>query len=342
MLATIILRTVGAVVLGLAGFALADLINDHNPPMEGPFWIILLSVLFAELGLGLIIPPQGLRLAIKRIPAQTLFGASVGLIVAVVLSAVLAVPFSLLSGGWAKIIPGIVFLVLAYFCITFMIIRSRDIAMLFRVLSPLASKQGKTGISNVILDTNSIIDGRIADVVQTGFIRGTLVVSSFVLGELQYIADSEDPLRRTRGRRGLDILARLREEPGVTVQVSDMDFAGVREVDTKLIKLAEVMRCPIITNDVNLSRVALLQDVEVLNINELANALKPAILPSEEMRLKIIQEGKEPGQGIGYLDDGTVVVVEGGSQYIDSEIVITVNRVLQTGSGKMVFAQPRS
>ena len=342
MFSVIIFRTIGAVVLGLAGFALADLINDHNPPLEGPFWIILLSVLFADIGLGLVIPPQGLRLTIKRIPAQTLFGASVGLIVAVVLSAVLAVPFSLLSGGWAKIIPGIVFLVLAYFCITFMIIRSRDIAMLFRVLSPLASKQGKAGIDRLVLDTNSIIDGRIADMVGVGFIRGTLIVAEFVLGELQYIADAEDPLRRARGRRGLDVLAKLREETAVTVEISDIDFEGVREVDAKLIKLARIMRCPIITNDVNLSRVASIQDVEVLNINELANALKLTILPGEEMLLKIIQEGKEQGQGIGYLDDGTVVVVEGGSQHVNNEIVITVNRVLQTGSGKMIFAQLQS
>jgi len=204
------------------------------------------------------------------------------------------------------------------------------------------SRQGDGRDEKVILDTNSIIDGRIADITQTGFVHGTLLIPKFVLDELHHIADSPDQLRRNRGRRGLDILTKLQKESDIPVQISDMDFEGIREVDAKLVELAKVLRCPIVTNDVNLNRVAALQGVRVLNINELTNALKPVLMPGEEMRLRIVQEGKESGQGIGFLDDGTMVVVEGGRRYLNNEISVVVSRVLQTGAGRMIFAQPRS
>ena len=195
--------------------------------------------------------------------------------------------------------------------------------------------------NKVLVDTSAIIDGRIADIGQTGFIAGTLVVPRFVLEELQHIADSADSLRRNRGRRGLDILSRLQKETAVPVEISDADADGTHEVDAKLVKLARQWHCPIITNDFNLNQVAKLQGVKVLNINELAHAVKPILLPGEEMSVKIIQEGKELGQGVGYLDDGTMIVVEGGKSHVGNAVDVTVTRVLQTIAGRMIFAQPK-
>jgi uncharacterized protein YacL len=193
----------------------------------------------------------------------------------------------------------------------------------------------------ILLDTSAIIDGRIADISQTGFVHGTLVIPRFVLDELRHIADSPDSLRRNRGRRGLDILNKLQKESDVPVQIPDVDFADTPEVDGKLVKLAKSLRCPIITNDFNLNKVAEIQGVRVLNINELANAVKSVVLPGEEMAIRIIQEGKEAGQGVGFLDDGTMVVVEGGRRYLHSQLNIIVTRVLQTVAGRMIFAHPK-
>src|SRR5262249_32176752 len=197
------------------------------------------------------------------------------------------------------------------------------------------------GNDRILVDTSAIIDGRVADIAQTGFISGTLVVPRFVLEELQHIADSADGMRRARGRRGLDVLQRLQKEPVIQVEISDADAENVTEVDAKLVKLARQWHSPIITNDFNLNRVAELQGVKVLNINELAHAVKPILLPGEEMQVKIMQEGKELGQGVGYLDDGTMIVVEGGKSYIGQTLEVTVTRVLQTVAGRMIFAHPK-
>ncbi|HEY7778869.1 MAG TPA: PIN domain-containing protein [Ktedonobacterales bacterium] len=201
--------------------------------------------------------------------------------------------------------------------------------------------KGQRQPDRVLVDTSAIIDGRIADISQTGFVSGTLVVPRFVLEELQHIADSSDSLRRNRGRRGLEILNRLQKETNVPVEISDADAEGTHEVDAKLVKLARQWHCPIITNDFNLNRVAALQGVKVLNINELAHAVKPILLPGEELAVKIIQDGKELGQGVGYLDDGTMIVVEGGKQYIGANVDVMVTRVLQTVAGRMIFGQPK-
>ncbi|HEY8477058.1 MAG TPA: PIN domain-containing protein, partial [Chloroflexota bacterium] len=193
----------------------------------------------------------------------------------------------------------------------------------------------------VLVDTSAIIDGRIADICQTGFISGPLVVPRFVLEELQRVADSSDTLRRNRGRRGLDILSRLQKNPSTPLEIVDLDVGDAADVDAKLIRLARQLRCPIVTNDYNLNRVAALQGVKVLNINELANAVKAVLLPGEEMVVRVIQEGKEPGQGVGYLDDGTMVVVENGRRFLNSEVEVVVSRVLQTVAGRMIFAYPK-
>src|SRR5262245_48903862 len=190
-----------------------------------------------------------------------------------------------------------------------------------------------------ILDTSVIIDGRIADVCETGFVDGTLVIPQFVLKELQLVADSADSLKRNRGRRGLDILQKIQKMSGVEVIVSDLDFPDIREVDLKLIELARSMQGKIVTNDFNLNKVAQLRGVEVLNVNELANSLKPVVLPGEIMKVFILKEGKEYNQGVAYLDDGTMVVVDNARKMISKTIDIVVTSVLQTTAGKMIFGR---
>ncbi len=190
-----------------------------------------------------------------------------------------------------------------------------------------------------ILDTSVIIDGRIADVCETGFLDGTLVIPQFVLKELQLVADSADSLKRNRGRRGLDILQKIQKMAGVDVTISDIDFPEVREVDLKLIELARTLAGKIVTNDFNLNKVAQLRGVEVLNINELANALKPVVLPGEFMKVFILKEGKEYNQGVAYLDDGTMVVVDNARRMISRNIDVVVTSVLQTTAGKMIFGR---
>jgi uncharacterized protein YacL len=194
-------------------------------------------------------------------------------------------------------------------------------------------------VHTILLDTSVIIDGRIADISKTGFMFGTFLIPRFVLNELQYIADSADSMRRQRGRRGMEVLSQLQKDATVPVRISDIDVEGVREVDDKLVVLARQMKAPIMTNDYNLNRVAELQGVTVLKVNELANAVKSVLLPGEQLLVKIIQEGKESGQGVGYLDDGTMVVVEDGRGRINQEVDVNVTKVLQTAAGRMIFAQ---
>jgi uncharacterized protein YacL len=212
-----------------------------------------------------------------------------------------------------------------------------------RRLSPGSLRAAWTGATpghnHKILDTSVIIDGRIADLCDTGFVDGTLVVPQFVLRELQGIADSQDALRRNRGRKGLEVLQRIQKRPDVQVVFAEQDFPDLREVDLKLIELARRMRARIVTNDVNLNKVAELRGVRVLNINVLANALKPVVLPGEAMNLFILKEGKEPNQGVGYLDDGTMVVVDNAKRFLGRSIDITVTSVLQTTAGKMFFGR---
>ncbi|MGH2444338.1 MAG: PIN/TRAM domain-containing protein, partial [Chloroflexota bacterium] len=192
-----------------------------------------------------------------------------------------------------------------------------------------------------LLDTSAIIDGRIADICRAGFLPGHLLVPQFVLSELQHIAGSSDPLRRTRGRRGLEILNQVQQESASPLTVCDMDAKDVSEVDAKLVHLARELGCPVVTNDFNLNRVAALQGVRVLNINRLATAVRPVVLPGEQMDVRIIQEGREPLQGVGYLDDGTMIVVENGRSHLHSDMEVIVTRVLQTSAGRMIFAHPK-
>ncbi len=196
-------------------------------------------------------------------------------------------------------------------------------------------------ITPKVLDTSVIIDGRIADIYKTGFIEGELVIPNFVLEELRHIADSSDQLKRNRGRRGLDIMNKLRMDFENSVKISEKDYPNIAEVDSKLLKMAQDIKGVVLTNDFNLNKVAQLQEVRVLNINELSNAVKPMVLPGEEMLALIVKDGKEAGQGVAYLDDGTMIVVENGRRYINKQISVLVTSVLQTAAGRMIFARPK-
>lgn len=204
----------------------------------------------------------------------------------------------------------------------------------------LDSKHG--GCQPKILDTSVIIDGRIFDILKTDFVEGPIVIPSFVLEELRHIADSSDDMKRTRGRRGLDILNKIQKELSIPVEICEKDYDNIAEVDSKLLKLTQQMNGKVITNDFNLNKVAEFQGVPVLNINELANAVKPVVIPGEEMHIHIVKDGKEAGQGVAYLDDGTMIVVEGGRKYIGNEVDVVVTSVLQTAAGRMIFGKMKN
>ncbi|MEW5940531.1 MAG: PIN domain-containing protein, partial [Chloroflexota bacterium] len=270
----------------------------------------------------------------------------VGLVVGLLTAALLAFPLSLLPSPFGSVLPFLGVLIFSYFGVTIFMMRQGDIMGLLSAISGRGGG-GEGGGStswtnlnrNILLDTSVIIDGRVADIAKTGFLPGTLLIPRFVLNELQYVADSPDGLRRARGRRGMETIAELQKLPNVMTRVSDIDVEGMREVDDKLVVLARQLKCPVLTNDYNLNRVAELQGVTILNINELANAVKSVVLPGEALKINIIQEGKEYGQGVGYMDDGTMVVVENGKEYIGEYKDVNVTKVLQTAAGRMIFAR---
>jgi uncharacterized protein YacL len=278
-------------------------------------------------------------------PIEDIFIGLLGLGLGLIIVALLAFPLSHLpypSGSW---LPVVALVVVTPLCVRVVMSRRADVRTLVtqrgQASAVLDDDDAQSG-NRVLLDTSAIIDGRIADITSTGFIHGDLVVPRFVLDELQHIADSPDVLRRNRGRRGLDMLNRMSKDGDSPVVVMDVDADEVAEVDGKLVQIAKQLHCPIITNDFNLNRVAELQGVRVLNINQLANAVKPVVLPGEEMAVHIIQQGKEYNQGVGYLDDGTMIVVEDGQRYINRDVDIIVTRVLQTVAGRMIFAHPKA
>lgn len=337
----IVVRAVGLVVFALVGWQVGSLLGPDSEHVRNA---ILGIVIGAIVGLAAspIIIGRPYRLFVhlaSRTPLLDLLVGIIGLILGLIVAALLAYPLSFLPYWLGHTLPAIAAVTCAYLGISLFLTRGREITAF--VQGRLGHSEQATGPSPILVDTSSIIDGRILDLAQTGFLRGTLLVPRFVLIELQHVADSPDPLKRNRGRRGLEILNRLQKESTAPVEISDADARDIPDVDSKLVKLGRQMDCPIITNDFNLNRVAELQGVTVLNVNELANALKPVVLPGEEMAVRIIQEGKEYNQGVGYLDDGTMIVVENGRAHLHQEIDIVVTRVLQTVAGRMIFAQPR-
>ncbi len=344
-----ILRLIAMVVLAFGGLQLglrlADVVSD--PP---EIWALSLALVGALFGLILTPylttrPARKVRDYLSHLPAQQLVAGVIGLIIGLIIAALVSLPLSLLPSPYSAILPGVAAVVFGYLGTALFAMRRRDVFELFQgrfggLRTSGEEAEGLTPSREVLLDTSVVIDGRIADISQIGFIMGPMLVPRFVLQELQHIADSSDPLRRNRGRRGMEILNRLQKESRVPVRITDLDVEGVDAVDEKLIQLAKQLGCAIVTNDFNLNRIAELQGVVVLNINELANAVKAVFLPGEELEIEIIQEGRELGQGVGYLDDGTMVVIEGGRRYIDQKIMATVTKVLQTSAGRMIFARP--
>jgi uncharacterized protein YacL len=339
-------RLIGLVVLGLVGWYLGTVVSPVFDVNES-LWSTVLALVGAMAGLILtplltLRPLRAARVFLSQLSARSLLAGMLGLIVALIISGLLALPLSLLPQPFSQILPIVAALIFSYLGVMIFIARQNEILSIFSFLPrgsesrPRASQNGRS----ILMDTSVIIDGRIVDIAKTGFVSGTLLIPRFVLNELQHIADSADKMRRQRGRRGLEVLAALQKDPRLPVQITDIDIEGAREVDDKLVILARQLHAPILTNDFNLNRVADLQGVPILNINELANAVKVVFLPGEELTVKIIQEGREPRQGVGYLEDGTMVVVQDGVDFMGGDVKTSVTKVLQTAAGRMVFAKP--
>jgi uncharacterized protein YacL len=343
-----IFRLIGMVVFAIGGAYFGSYLGTaigQSPEITG-FLFCLVGIL-----VGLILTPyfttrpiRTIRRTLLSVSTQTLASGLTGLVAGLIIAALLTFPLSLLPDPLGKVLPFVGVLLFGYLGMAVFVMRQTDLFSLFRIGSAghsndEASEANQPSYRTVLLDTSVIIDGRIADIARTGFLVGTLLIPRFVLNELQFIADSSDNLRRQRGRRGIEVISQLQKDTSTPLRISDMDVEGVREVDDKLVVLARQLRCPILTNDYNLNRIAELQGVSVLNVNELANAVKLVFLPGESIEVNVIQEGKEAGQGVGYLDDGTMVVVEDGRSHLNKKINVTVTKVLQTAAGRMIFAR---
>ncbi|MDP2966389.1 MAG: PIN domain-containing protein [Pelolinea sp.] len=349
----LIFRFLGLILFAAAGYYLGNLIVPLLFPTAAKLpYVIGSSVVLAVLGF-LIMPAITLnpinliRSYLSKISGPTLLSALIGLVMGLIIAALTSLPISFLPKPFSSVLPFVAAVLFGYLGVAIAVSRQGDLRDVLQI-----GHRGSKGShvttgkwqqdKSILIDTSVIIDGRIADIARTGFIAGTLVIPRFVLNELQYIADSAESLRRQRGRRGMEVLSALQKERAITTTIADIDVEGVREVDEKLIMLARQMQAPILTNDYNLNRVAELQGVQVLNINDLANAVKSILLPGELLTVNVIQEGKEAGQGVGYLDDGTMVVVEEGRNYIGKEIEVSVTKVLQTAAGRMIFSKPEA
>ena len=273
---------------------------------------------------------------LKKVAIGTIIGGILGISLGLLFANLLIIPFKPILGEESTNISVGLMAVFGYVGLLLGLSRGKgiSIAAIFRLF------RGQGSEENIkILDTSVIIDGRISDVCESGFLEGVFIIPQFILQELQHIADSADSTKRARGRRGLDILHKIQKMSNITVKIVDEDFPKIKEVDAKLVALARLLNAKVITNDFNLNKVAELQGVSVLNINELANALKPVVLPGETMKIFILKEGKEYNQGVAYLDDGTMVVVENGRRLIGKNAEVTVTSVLQTTAGRMIFSK---
>ncbi len=324
----------------------------------------ILSIFAAVLGFWILFPVYGLEISaaiglgagalvflvswvldyeLKKLQPRSLLGLSLGIAVASLayfaFNSLVQYVFEAqnipVDGPIFKLISSLLFITLFYMGVKIGVSKGAEVDRLAK------AEQGYGGETSAkILDTSVIIDGRIADVAEVGFIDGVIIIPKFVIKELQYIADSPDPIKRVRGRRGLDVLKHMQEEiPGVAIQITDQDFPNIREVDLKLVDLAKQIGGIVITNDFNLNKVAGLEGVKVLNLNQLANALKPVVLPGETMNIHVVKEGKEENQGVGYLEDGTMIVVDNAKKFIGKDVEVSVTSVLQTPTGRMIFTK---
>ena len=323
-------RVIFVSLVGLGGYLL---VQSFEPPARWLLWAPLAVLGGVLAGVAVV----ALEQAARRLSMPRVFLSAIGALAGVLLAQLVAsalIVFLPAAGTPAG--RGFLSLLLAYMGVVFVLRREEELVGITRMVFPGAAS-GDPRFK--VLDTSVIIDGRIADVCQAGFLEGTLLVPQYVLRELQQIADSSDPLKRNRGRRGLDVLQRLQRLPGVRTELHDLDFPHIREVDARLIETARAVGGVIVTNDYNLNKVAELHGVRVLNINELAGALRPVVLPGEMLHVHVLREGKEAGQGVAYLDDGTMVVVEQGRRHIGQTVNVMVNTVLQTAAGRMIFTR---
>ena len=349
---TRIIRLLGAAIGALVGLTFvlskeSPFEHSASPTLLILLWIVAwVSVGFLVLPYLTVVPGARLIREVQAMSTAEFVAGVVGLMLGLLMGLLLGLPLSVLPDPFGRYLPLGVSICMGLGMVGLTVAKREDLvaaaqaAGLVRHSDELPHGAGSAQ-AQIVVDTSAIIDGRIADIVDSGFLYGRLIIPHFVLDELQHIADSADPQRRGRGRRGLEILGRLQKDGPTPVDIVTDDPQEAGDVDGKLVVLARARGAAILTNDFNLNRVADLQSVRVLNVNSLANALKPALLPGDSLRIKLLTEGKEQGQGVGYLDDGTMVVVEGGARFVDRELDVVVTRVLQTVMGRMVFAQFR-
>lgn len=354
----LLVRFIFMILGGVGGYALGELFKETYLADYDPLYFIIgfIVSIFVCVGLGFVLGGAAGRYAakllnrfqhaIQDIPGTDILMGAIGVIVGFLVAFLPSVILFRSNWGWVSdwgwTFALIVYAICGVIGYVVAVQKKEDLLNFFSPSRVRHLEEGDTatraGSPSRILDTSVIIDGRITDICFSGFLEGELVVPRFVLNELQSIADSEDPLKRNRGRRGLDALNALQRQDRVEVRIEDLDFPELAAVDSKLVALAKSLNLPVMTNDFNLNKIAELQGIRVLNINELANSLKPVVLPGESITLTMIKEGKESGQGVGYLDDGTMVVVEGGRKLIGRDVETLVTSILQTPAGRMIFA----
>ena len=342
-------RIIGMVIFAFLGARLGvDMASSVALPE------LATSTIFALVGLlfGLVLTPwitvRPVRLlsrTINELPMEVLFTGVLGLLIGLVLSLLLAYPLSLLGPPFGNLLPPLVAVLFGYLGMTMLSLRSREAWRFLNEWLGIGRNPAFIGSGadrQLLLDTSVLIDGRIVDIAKTGFLGGTIIVPRFVISELHRVADSSDPQRRNRGRRGLEKLKELQSTPSIPFKIIEEEIDEQDEVDDKLIALAQKMNAPILTIDYPLNRVASAQGVMVLNINQLANAVRSAYIPGETFPIHIIQEGREPNQGVGYLEDGTMVIVENGKAYMDRTTYVTVTKLINKDTGRIIFAQPEN
>lgn len=345
----LIVRLIFMIVGGIGGYELGELMQRAYLQNLDPAYSIIgfIVSIIVCVGVGFVIGGAAGRytakllnrfeVAIQDIPGTDLLMGAVGIIAGFLIAFLPSMILFRSYPGWLFAL--ILYAVCGVIGYIVAVQKKDDLISFFRPSRSSLPVEGvRKPAASRILDTSVIVDGRIVDICYTGFLEGELVVPRFVLNELQAIADSEDPLKRNRGRRGLEVLNSLQRQEMVEVRIEEQDYPELAGVDTKLVALAKALNLPVMTTDFNLNKIAELQGVKVLNVNELANSLKPVVLPGESLTLTLIREGKEPGQGVGYLEDGTMVVVEGGKKFIGKEVRTVVTSTLQTAAGRMIFA----
>ncbi len=357
-----IMKSVIGTIGGLIGVLLvyllmeADVIRFASPTFVIAAYIgsvLLFGIIFFFLSQPIINFVKRIAKAIEReleaLPVSQVISGGLGLIAGLFLASLISQPIGQVLEGvpvagtiLKLLLTAGIYIILGYLGISLATTKKDELqGAVQRLRIPTKERKAKVEHNPKILDTSVIIDGRIAEIIEVGFVEGEIVVPSFVLLELQHIADSQDNLRRQKGRRGLDIINQIKQNERVHVTITNVDFEEIPEVDSKLIQLAKDMQGQVVTTDYNLNKLANVHGIRVLNINELANAMKPIVIPGEEMTITVIKDGKEHNQGLAYLDDGTMIVVENGRKHIGTTIQVLVTSILQTSAGKMIFAKPK-